>query len=129
MGKDHRTNLVDRLNDVVTLLGLLISHAARVPAASKNRVEGTMVNMVSSKRTVKSNSRLEAGPNCASELFEKYAMVLHMLRTKGRRGGIYKISMLASKHISLLTGKEIMLPGDVHDEQSLARQKDKIADA
>ena len=88
MGKDQRTSLVDRLNDVLTLLGRLVSQAARVPAASRNRVEGRMVNMVSSKRTVKSNSRLEAGPKCASELLEKDAMVFNRLRTKGGKRGI-----------------------------------------
>ena len=37
--------------------------------------------------------------------------------------------MLASKHVSLFIGKEILLPGEVHNEQSIGRQKDKIVDA
>ena len=61
--EDRRTSLVERLKDVVTFLGLLVSQTARVPAAIRKTLAGTIVRMVSSKSKVKSNSRLEAGPN------------------------------------------------------------------
>jgi hypothetical protein len=54
------TSFADRLKDVTTFFGLLISHTARAIAAAKNSVDGTMVKTVSSKSRVK--SKLLLGP-------------------------------------------------------------------
>jgi hypothetical protein len=54
LGIGRLTSFVSLLNEVLTLLGLLVSHTALVPAATRNRVAGTTVRMVSSKYRVKS---------------------------------------------------------------------------
>ena len=49
------TSLVNRLKEVATLFGLLVSQTALALAKITKRVAGRMVRMVSSKSKVKSN--------------------------------------------------------------------------
>lgn len=71
------TSFASLLNEEATLVGLLVSHTARATAAPRKTVDGTIVKIVSSKRSVKSKllpGPVKAGPNWTSELFEIEAM-------------------------------------------------------
>lgn len=82
------------------MLGLLMSHAALAPAATRNSPAGTMVRMVSSKRRVKSKDRAsETGPKEESELFPEDRDMMHEpareRKDLDRPAGHYRISTIS----------------------------------